>query len=160
MDFISTPEPSPSTFAIEGHWLVEHVNEHTCGTGKDGYYGAHEPGCGSVPLQDLSQMDGYAEHVAAIRAEALGEFVGRIIGPAAHLDASVKAFRAGWHQADIEGRVGERVASGLRNVIADRIETGYPSAARVAFCGICNRDHGETCPTAEDWWFEDRLIPR
>ena len=65
--------PEPSTFSIEGHWLVEHVNEHTCGTGKDGYYGAHEPGCGTLPVQDLAQMDGWDEHVAAIKAEAWDE---------------------------------------------------------------------------------------
>ena len=39
--------------AIENGWLVEVVDEHTCGTGEDGYYGQHEPGCGMVPIIDL-----------------------------------------------------------------------------------------------------------
>jgi hypothetical protein len=38
---------------IENGWLVEYVSKHTCGTGPNGYYGAHEPGCGTVPLMDL-----------------------------------------------------------------------------------------------------------
>ncbi len=31
-------------------WLAEAVDDHTCGTGKDGYYGLHEPGCGLSPV--------------------------------------------------------------------------------------------------------------
>lgn len=41
---------------IENGWLVEYVDKHTCGTGKNGYYGQHEPGCGTVPLFDLWQV--------------------------------------------------------------------------------------------------------
>lgn len=38
--------------------LVEDVGHHTCGTGPDGHYGAHEPGCGYemiTPLKDITQ---------------------------------------------------------------------------------------------------------
>lgn len=38
---------------IENGWLVEYVDGHTCGTGENGYYGQHEPGCGTVPIVDL-----------------------------------------------------------------------------------------------------------
>lgn len=44
---------------IEGTWLVREVNEHTCGTAKGGHYGAHEPGCGLVPVLDLSTLPGF-----------------------------------------------------------------------------------------------------
>ncbi|WP_159795719.1 hypothetical protein [Puerhibacterium puerhi] len=54
---------------IEGTWLVEVANEHTCGTGPHGHYGAHEPGCGLVPIQDLSQLDGFAELLERARAD-------------------------------------------------------------------------------------------
>lgn len=40
---------------IEAGWVVERVGYHTCGTGRDGYYGAHEPGCGSVPVMPAWQ---------------------------------------------------------------------------------------------------------
>lgn len=43
-------------YAIEGDWLVEVVNKHTCGTGPDGYYGAHEPGCGSIPVANIGPL--------------------------------------------------------------------------------------------------------
>ena len=41
---------------IENGWLVEVVDRHTCGTGPDGYYGAHEPGCGMIPVADLARQ--------------------------------------------------------------------------------------------------------
>jgi hypothetical protein len=37
--------------------LVEEVGQHTCGTGPEGHYGAHEPGCGFemiTPLKDIT----------------------------------------------------------------------------------------------------------
>jgi len=40
-------------YAIVDGWLVEDVGEHTCGTGPSGYYGAHEAGCGLVPMVRL-----------------------------------------------------------------------------------------------------------
>lgn len=39
---------------IENGWLVEVVDQHTCGTGEGGHYGAHEPGCGRVPVFDIA----------------------------------------------------------------------------------------------------------
>lgn len=68
----------------------------------------------------LALLPGRTE--AEVKAEARNEFVARIIAADASLEASVRAFKAGWHQADLEGREGERVAHGLRNVIAERIE--------------------------------------
>jgi hypothetical protein len=35
-------------------WLVEEHTHCTCGAGPNGYYGAHEQGCGLVPLADLA----------------------------------------------------------------------------------------------------------
>lgn len=46
-------------YAIDSGWLVEVVNRHTCGTDEGGYYGAHEPGCGSVPVQRLDDLPGW-----------------------------------------------------------------------------------------------------
>lgn len=46
-------------YGVVNGWLFEYVNEHTCGTGRDGYFGAHEPGCGTVPIarvEDLLQV--------------------------------------------------------------------------------------------------------
>lgn len=43
---------------IEGDWLVEVVDEHTCGTGPNGHYGLHEPGCGTVPVAQLNRPEG------------------------------------------------------------------------------------------------------
>lgn len=51
--------PDPSRMRVEGDWLVQEVDEHTCGTGPGGHYGAHEPGCGLVPVLDLSQLPGW-----------------------------------------------------------------------------------------------------
>lgn len=47
---------SDAEYAIENGWLVEVVNEHTCGTGRDGHYGAHEPGCGRVPIERIDDL--------------------------------------------------------------------------------------------------------
>lgn len=40
--------------AIENGWLVDIVDHHTCGTGENGHYGLHEPGCGRVPVFDIA----------------------------------------------------------------------------------------------------------
>lgn len=49
----------PGRLRIEDGWLVREANHHTCGTGPDGYYGAHEPGCGLVPEVHLSTLPGW-----------------------------------------------------------------------------------------------------
>lgn len=72
VDVTGLPKAEP-TYGIEGHWLVEYVNRHTCGTDEGGHFGAHERGCGTVPALDLAQVQGWAEHVSAIKAEALRE---------------------------------------------------------------------------------------
>lgn len=65
-------EAETGTLRVEGHWLVREVDHHTCGTSPDGYYGAHEPGCGLVPEVDLSALPGWRSE-ADIKAEALRE---------------------------------------------------------------------------------------
>jgi hypothetical protein len=42
---------------IADGWIVEVGDTHTCGTGPDGHYGAHEPGCGITPLIELGELD-------------------------------------------------------------------------------------------------------
>lgn len=53
-------EPNPGcgapAYAVESGWLVEVVNEHTCGTARDGHFGAHEPGCGLVPVATVEDL--------------------------------------------------------------------------------------------------------
>ena len=41
---------------VMGDWLVEETGKHTCGTGPDGHYGLHEPGCGYEPITPLAQI--------------------------------------------------------------------------------------------------------
>lgn len=70
----------------------------------------------------LALLPGRTE--AEVRAAERERVISLLIGPSAFLDASVRAFKTGWHQADAEGRSGERVASGLRHVVEERIEKG------------------------------------
>lgn len=67
--------------------------------------------------------DALAARDAGVRRAERNRIVSLLIGPAAHLADSVRAFKAGWHDADMRGRTGDRVASGLRNVVQDRIES-------------------------------------
>lgn len=68
---------SAETYGVENGWLVEHVNEHTCGTGRDGYYGAHEPGCGTVPIAPVEQV---LQTEPRVRAAAMQEATGWLAG--------------------------------------------------------------------------------
>lgn len=52
--------------AIDSGWLVEEVDEHTCGTGRDGHYGAHEPGCGLVPVMTVAALVGLFDTLTAV----------------------------------------------------------------------------------------------
>lgn len=78
-----------SEYGVENGWLVEVVNEHTCGTGEDGYYGAHEPGCGTLPIariEDLlHQQTGWALY---------NELVDRHNGERMHLEAVVAELKS------------------------------------------------------------------
>ena len=65
--------PDCTRLRIHGTWLASEVDEHTCGTGPDGYYGHHEPGCGLIPEVDLSTLPGWSVLVRAERAAALRE---------------------------------------------------------------------------------------
>lgn len=63
-------------YVVTGEWLAVDVGEHTCGTGRDGHYGAHEPGCGLEPvakIADLLAADSRAADLEATvaRVEAL-----------------------------------------------------------------------------------------
>lgn len=65
-------QPAPTEHAaerIDGHWLVEEHDGHTCGAG--GEHG-HEPGCGLVPLVDLRGLPGWDSLVQLVLAEAAG----------------------------------------------------------------------------------------
>lgn len=57
----------PKDLSIMNGWLVEMVGKHNCGTGPDGHYGAHEPGCGYEPHLNLAELEGWpgAERDAA-----------------------------------------------------------------------------------------------
>ena len=56
---------TPPVMRIEGTWLVEVVDEHTCGAGPGSGTGMHEPGCGLVPVLDLATLPGWDEHLTA-----------------------------------------------------------------------------------------------
>jgi hypothetical protein len=43
---------TPGPWGSWGQHIVKDTGRHTCGTGPDGHFGAHEPGCG---LDDLGQ---------------------------------------------------------------------------------------------------------
>lgn len=58
-------------YAVENGWLVELVNEHTCGTAAGGYYGAHEPGCGMIPLARVEDLIARFDTVAERLRDAL-----------------------------------------------------------------------------------------
>ena len=61
---------SADAMRIEGTWLVEVVDEHTCGAGPGSGTGMHEPGCGLVPVVDLATLPGWDEHLTATPAPA------------------------------------------------------------------------------------------
>lgn len=67
---------NPGPMHIDGTWLVEDVGHHTCGTGPGGHFGAHERGCGTEPVLDLSRVEGFA----ALRAALAGENDGLVEG--------------------------------------------------------------------------------
>lgn len=81
---------------------------------------------------DLEELDNMVERsirkakdiLTAALPHLREQIISDLIGPEASLTASVRAFKTGWHQADMEGRVGERTADGLRNVVNARIVRG------------------------------------
>lgn len=50
-----------------GTTIAEYVGHHTCGTGVNGHYGAHEAGCGLEPIGDASPV-----RIAKFAADASG----------------------------------------------------------------------------------------
>lgn len=48
--------PTGERYGVTNGWLFEYVDEHTCGTARDGHYGAHEPGCGQVPIARVEDL--------------------------------------------------------------------------------------------------------
>jgi len=72
---VAALEAQAGRFVISGDLLLEWTEEHTCGTGPEGYLGAHEPGCGLEPvisLADLARM-GDALRRTWFRARLHGE---------------------------------------------------------------------------------------
>ena len=62
--------PKPATeYAVMGDWLVESIGRHTCGTGPNGHYGHHEPGCGWEPIATIEDVFAALSAVAATRPE-------------------------------------------------------------------------------------------
>ena len=59
------PAPQGPSWRIEGTWLVEVVNECTCGVAGLGY--GHERGCGMEPIVDLSKIPGWEQLQEQIR---------------------------------------------------------------------------------------------
>lgn len=60
-----SPQPEAAEAAVRdfvgrlhviNDYLVEETGKHTCGTGPDGYYGLHEPGCGYEIITPLSEI--------------------------------------------------------------------------------------------------------
>lgn len=50
-------EPTGDTnYVLINGWLCEKTTEHTCGTGPNGYYGQHEPGCGLIPHGLITEL--------------------------------------------------------------------------------------------------------
>ncbi|QAY70015.1 hypothetical protein [Xylanimonas protaetiae] len=70
---ITSAAETPAEMSIEGTWLVEAVDGCTCGVGPHGYYGAHEPGCGSVPLVNLATLAGWTDLLAGAEARGARE---------------------------------------------------------------------------------------
>lgn len=85
----ATEAHDPKNLSIMNGWLVECVGEHTCGTGPDGYYGAHEPGCGYEPLVNLSELPGYPDEEKW--GVALGDMTERAQKAEAERDAALAA---------------------------------------------------------------------
>lgn len=66
-------ERSSGEVRIEGTWLVRDVGKHTCGTAMGGHYGAHEPGCGTVPEVNLATLPGWDAVIQRAKAEGARE---------------------------------------------------------------------------------------
>ena len=62
---------------VEGEWLIEVVDYHTCGAGP-GSGAGHEPGCGTIPVGRLATP----AHDAAVAAKALREAADEVYGDA------------------------------------------------------------------------------
>ncbi len=43
-------------YVVAHGWFGQAVNYHTCGTGSSGHYGAHEPGCGFIPMVPVDRV--------------------------------------------------------------------------------------------------------
>lgn len=60
---------------VDGNWLVEVVNEHTCGAGP-GSGAGHEPDCGTIPVGRLATLE-YDASVLREAATAMEDEDGR-----------------------------------------------------------------------------------
>lgn len=82
----------PKNLSIMNGWLVEMVGKHNCGTGPDGHYGAHEPGCGYEPHLNLAELEGWpgAERDAALAAVERVRAIHRNAGPSQGYSSDIK----------------------------------------------------------------------
>ena len=62
-------EGIPAEYAVENGWLVELVNEHTCGAGP-GSGAGHEPGCGMIPIDTVENLLRSSAATAALAWDA------------------------------------------------------------------------------------------
>jgi hypothetical protein len=63
---VSEEQRQAANLTITSGWLVEEVDEHTCGTDRDGYYGHHEPGYGQIPVMQIDELVALFDALAAL----------------------------------------------------------------------------------------------
>lgn len=77
------PTEPQERYGVANGYLFEYVNHHTCGTGPNGHYGAHEPGCGQESIGKVEDLLTTVASVPALRAD-LYEEIANGIRPGTH----------------------------------------------------------------------------
>lgn len=99
---------------VDGDWLIEAVNEHTCGAGP-GSGAGHEPGCGTIPVGRLLTPEVEAEVAARALRDAADALDGGI-------GTSTARFGMDPHDYDSRADYGYAMAEADLRACADRIE--------------------------------------
>lgn len=113
--------------AVELAAVVKEVRDwaSSAAYGEGDYYSGYDSAQAEVlDILDDGSTESLREHDRELRERIIASLVGVEVS----LAASVSAFKAGWHHADMQGRVGERTAEGLRNVVRERIEQTHDCA--------------------------------